>query len=105
MARRIKNEADARACLAAVKASRGDLAGWARIHGVDARSLNAWHMNLARGRAGVAPQRRSPLVELVVAQPSRAARYSLEIEGARLEFGDDCSGDTLRRVVMVLRSC
>jgi hypothetical protein len=36
---------------------------------------------------------------------SFGARYVLELGGARLEFGDDLSAATLRRVVEVLRSC
>jgi len=53
---------------------------------------------------------RHSLVELVPAAPPAAqatgnARYVLEIGGARLEFGDDASVTTLRRVLEALRSC
>jgi hypothetical protein len=33
------------------------------------------------------------------------ARYVLDVHGVRLEFGDDVSSDTLRRVLAVLRAC
>jgi hypothetical protein len=50
------------------------------------------------------------LVEIVpVTTPARAAasgaRYVLEVAGARVEFGDDCSVTTLRRVIEAMRSC
>jgi transposase-like protein len=47
-ARKIVDDADARRCLAAVAASGRPRATWAREHGVDARSLNAWRITLAR---------------------------------------------------------
>lgn len=103
--RRVRNEADARACLASERAAGGDSTGWARAHGLDGRSLNAWRLNLGRrskssGRRAVT---RSPLVELVPAPAAKSeARYVLEIGGARLEFGDAFSVDTLRRVLQVL---
>jgi hypothetical protein len=68
-------------------------------------------------RGATAPKRhasaglvRHSLVELVPAAPPAAqtagnARYVLDIGGARLEFGDDVSVATLRRVLEVLRSC
>jgi len=93
---------------------------WARTHGVDGRSLHAWQMNIAR-RGTQAPVRRRKarrqpvpaahaLVELVptawpVAQRVGAVRYVLEIGGARVEFGDDVSVATLRRVLEALRLC
>jgi hypothetical protein len=50
------------------------------------------------------------LVELVPAatsamQETGAGRYVLEVGGARLEFGDNISVATLRRVLEALRSC
>jgi hypothetical protein len=42
-------------------------------------------------------------VELVPAPAANGeARYVLEVGGARLEFGDAFSADTLRRVLQVL---
>lgn len=105
--RRIFNEQDARRCLAAVRSSRGELAEWARAHGVDGRSLNAWRVNLAsRGVARprvVAPK----LVELVPAVTGGTARapYVLHIAGVELEIGDDFDEQSLRRLVGLLKSC
>ena len=36
---------------------------------------------------------------------TRSAKYVIERDGVRLEFGDDFTEDTLRRVLGVLRSC
>ena len=115
--RKIENEAEARRCLLAAK-RRGLSAGqWARGHGIDGRSLNAWRVNIerrgdtgrSRKRAGKAPAAKRTLVEIVPA--SRAlnvaggGRYVLEVAGARVEFGDDVSVVTLRRVLEAVRSC
>lgn len=104
--RKIRDEADARACLAAVRAAGGDRIAWAHAHGVDARSLNAWRVALdrraAKRRAAAAPK----LVELVPSSvPRSAARYVLDVGTARVEFDDACSAETLQRVVRALRAC
>jgi hypothetical protein len=89
---------------------------WARLRGIDGRSLHAWQMNLARGRAtgagrphrAKAPLPGHTLVELVPSATDDAAspaRYVIEVAGARVEFGDDASVATLRRVLEVLRPC
>lgn len=116
--RKIENERDARACLAAVRAAGGHIGTWARANGVDGRSLNAWRENLSRASTGRGGDRsgRTPraelspisprLVELVatLTAPS-AARYALRVGTATIEFGDDFREETLRRVVAMLRSC
>jgi hypothetical protein len=118
-ARRIEEELEARRCLLAVVASGRPLAEWARENGIDGRSLNAWRVNLGRREANAAkgppakaPVRhaRSSLVELVPSSRPRmasgsAGHYVLEVDGARVEFGDDFQDETLRRVLTVLRAC
>lgn len=116
--RKIENEIDARGCLLAAERSGRTTAEWARAHGVDGRSLHAWKVNFARGGSGAArPVPRVPrpataaapkreLIELVPAEANGAsARYVLDVGGARLEFGDDVSVTTLRRVLEALRGC
>lgn len=114
--RKIRDEADARACLGAVKRSGLTLAGWGRTAGVDGRSLHAWSMNLARG---VSVQRRNSakrsgagkrveLVELVASPtppPRTVARYVVRVGQVEVEFGDDFEAATLRRLVAVLSAC
>ena len=100
--RKIEDEADARRCLAALKAAGGDSVKWARAHGVDARSLNAWKVNLER-RGERVPK----LIELVPTSPPPrpAARYAIAVDDVRVEFDDNFSSETLFRVLQVVRSC
>jgi transposase-like protein len=120
--KKIRDELEARRCLLAVESEGGNIGTWARAHGIDGRSLRAWQVNLARrGTKASGPRRRRTqaaqvtttrgLVELVptalarTAPSSSRSRYVLEVGGARVEFGDDFSEPTLRRIVGVLRSC
>lgn len=103
--RKIRDEVDARACLAAVRAAGGDPVSWSRSNGVDARSLNCWRVNLGR-RSKSANVDAVALVELVPAAPARVGgRYLLDLGVARLEFDDSCTVDTLRRVVTAVVGC
>jgi hypothetical protein len=103
--RKIKDEADAVACLEAARRSRCETTEWAREHDVDARSLNAWKANMARRgtkrRPSSAPV---ALVELVPVARSQA-RYALDVGGVRFEFDDHFEVETLQRVVRALRAC
>lgn len=121
--RKVEDEAEARRCLSAVEAEGGDIRAWSREHGMDGRSLHAWRMNFARwGKVDPVRRRRrarsaglstsTALVELVPASFDRRVpsslgtnRYVVEVNGGRVEFGDDFSEPTLRRVVGILRSC
>lgn len=106
--RKVFNEQDARRCLAAVKASRGELATWAREHGVDGRSLNLWRANLERRGVGRVPGTASRLVELVVAPApviDPRAPFVLRVGGVELEVNDNFDGALLRRLVVVLKTC
>ncbi len=116
--RKIEDEHEARWCLRAVGRAGVSAGEWARAHGIDGRSLRAWKLNIERRGTPVGQRRgrrksdptRHALVELVpaTAPAVRAAppgRYVLEICGARVEFGDDVSVATLRRVLEALRTC
>jgi hypothetical protein len=116
--RKIEDEREALRCLRAME-REGLCAGeWGRAHGIDGRSLRAWRMNIERRGVPVRRRRlrskpgpvRHALIELVPAATSvvhgtTTARYALEVSGARVEFGDDVSVATLRRVLEALRSC
>lgn len=105
--RKIRDEQDARKCLAAARSSTGGLGAWARSHGIDGRSLNSWRVNLER-RGIVRPSAVRPwFVELMpTAVPlSGTARYRLCLNGVELEFSDDFSEASLRRLVGLLKSC
>ncbi len=104
--RKIADEKDARACLAAVARSGETLKAWTRRHGVDGRSLHSWKRNLARRTAS--PSATKPrLVELVpVARTSPPMRrYVVRMGEASVEVGDDFDAGTLRRIIEVLRAC
>ena len=112
--RKIRDEADADACLAAVKKSGLTRTAWCRSAGVDGRSLRAWSMNLARRdttvhrgkkKTGTAVAKRVELVELIAAQhtPLRTApRYTVRVGALSIELGEDFDAGTLRRLVAAL---
>jgi hypothetical protein len=114
--RKIVDEREARVLLARMSRSKAEPSTWARMQGIDGRSLTAWRLIIERrraaGSAATRPRRRADralqLVELVptqvVASPVEA-RYAIKIAGAVVEFGDDARTETLRRVVEALRSC
>ena len=108
--RKIRDEADARTCLAAAKASGLTRAAWCRALGVDGRSLRAWSINLGRRKAtghrgrktGTALAKRVELVELIAASPAptrNPARYTVRVGKLGVEIGDDFDAGTLRRLV------
>jgi hypothetical protein len=116
--RKIEDEGEAVRLLRAAERSGLSAGEWARTQGVDGRSLHAWQMNIARRgtKAPVQRRKRRPkatqvahsLVELVPAAPTAGTvvgRYALVVGGARVEFGDDVSVMTLRRVLEALRPC
>ena len=115
--RKIASESEARRCLSAVERSGLSIKEWARARGIDGRSLHAWKMNLERSES---PAQRSriarssaptgsskvQLVELVPAtSASSSTRYVLRVGSASVEFGDDFTTESLRRVVEALRAC
>jgi len=103
--RKVVNELEARRYLGAARAARGDLGVWARAHGIDGRSLNAWRVNLAR-RGGRRRPTAPKLVELVPATvAASSARYLLHVRGVDLELGDNFDDATVRRLVGLLKSC
>lgn len=105
--RKIRDEADALSCWAAAQRAGGDVGGWARAHGVDGRSLNAWRVNLGLGARHErnAITARPQLVELVPKPSSTGGRYVVRIADAAVELDDAFREDTLARIVRVLRAC
>ena len=116
--RKLEDEREALRCIRAMEREGLSAGEWGRANGVDGRSLRAWQMNI--GRRGVRVRRRKlrpkpgrarhALIELVpgatpAVHGAGAGRYILEVGGARIEFGDDVSVATLRRVLEALRSC
>lgn len=103
--RKIRDEADARACLAAVKASGLDRLAWARLEGVSTRSLGWWHSKIGQH---LEPSPSKPrMVELVVSpQPIlQVARYVIRRGDLEVEFDDNYRDETLRRLLGMLAAC
>lgn len=98
--RRIRDEVEARACLASVTESGRPLTAWAREHGIDSRSLNAWKVNIERRESAVKPR----LVELVP-RATVSARYTVIVGDVRVEVDESFQAETLGRLVAALRSC
>lgn len=108
--RKIRDEADARACVASAGASGRGLTEWARAEGVDGRSLRVWSMNLGlvARRRGKHSSRQSEvrLVELVRAPaPATARRYVVRVGDRTIEVDDGFDESTLRRLLSVLSPC
>jgi hypothetical protein len=104
--RKIRDAEDARACLSAVASSGLRRAQWARAHGVDGRSLNAWRLNLAERVVGAAPAERAlRLVELVPEPVAEEARYVVRCGSLSVEVDHRFDGATLRRLLAVVASC
>ena len=111
--RKIRDEADARTCIAAVKASKLTAREWARSEGIDGRSLRAWTNNLERGTGSAKSTRPRTswakplrLVELIASSPAQASsRYVIRVGVHAVEVDDQFAEGTVRRLVAVLASC
>ena len=104
--RKIVDEREARAFLKAARRAGLPLKAWARSHGIDGRSLNAWRLNLGRSGSDAGSASTLRLVELVPG-PAGASRgrYTLRIGDVTIELGDDFREETLARLVRALRAC
>ena len=100
--RKIRDVADAHACLNAAAASGLPRAVWARANGIDARSLNAWRITLDRKAPHPASSR---LIELVPLSPPRASTYVVRCGPLAVELDDDFDDHVLRRLLAVVVSC
>ena len=104
--RKVRDADDAIRCLNASTASGEARATWARRHGIDPRSLNAWRLNLERvRRTEDSPVPR--LVELVPAAPvaEEPSRYRVLCGGMAIEVDERFDEDVLRRLLVVVASC
>jgi hypothetical protein len=80
-------------------------AQWARANGVEARSLNAWRINLARGRAAK-PEGRTRMVELV-APPSTGTVtvYTVRCGDFAIDVPADFDDQALERLLSLVAAC
>ncbi len=109
--RKIRDERDARRCLAAAKAAGQPRREWARQHGVDGRSLYAWAKNLERGdkAAGTREtghrERRGGLVELIPEASPTKSRYLIRCGQLAVEIDQYFDEATLARLLRVITEC
>lgn len=103
--RKIRDAAEAEMCLAASARSGQGRAEWARAHGVDARSLNAWWLNLGGRRPRGEERARLRLVELVPEPVSPAGKFIVRVGRAEVEFDTHFDEGALRRLLAVVASC
>ena len=108
--RRIADEHDARSCLEAAACSGLTRREWAHANGVDARSLNAWRVNLERRAAdSVASPLR--LVELVsrdepTATPKPlASGVRIEVDGLVIQLDRRFDSEVLLKVLDLVAPC
>jgi transposase-like protein len=99
--RKIRDELDARRCLEAVAGAGTSPLEWAREHGVDGRSLNAWRVNLGRRGGGL------QLLELVETPGAAPAGVAVRVRcGPFVVEVEEGVGDAhLARVLAVVASC
>jgi hypothetical protein len=106
MRRKIESEREARRCLKSASAAGLSCGEWAREHGIDGRSLNAWRINLSRSQTSERETTALRLVELVPTTTQRSeGRYLVHAAGHAIELGADFDEATLVRLVRALRSC
>lgn len=110
--RKVRDEVEARRFLDAAAHSGLERAAWARQHGINARSLNAWRLVLARKegqlRAGAAGRGTVDFLELVPTTSSARAPRLLELHigDIRVDVPTDFDDDHLHRVLqVVLAAC
>ena len=116
--RKITNETEAQTYLTIAAASGQPHADWARSHGIDPRSLHAWHLNLSRrGMSKAASVTR--FLELVPTPPSAPGARSTQPPAVStspavirvyrgeitVELHNGADEDQLVRVVRALTSC
>ena len=103
--RRIRDIADARACLAAVARSGVERVQWCRANGVDGRSLQARYLNLGGRRPRHAQASGLRLVELVAERPTLVSRYLIRVGPMCIEVESAFDEASLRRLLAVVSSC
>ena len=102
--RKILDEREARELLDQVTESGTDRATWARSHGVDPRSLNAWRLNLAR-REGHPARRPLRLVELVADTGHHPVVVHVRCGPFVIDVTAEVDDRLLSRVLSAVASC
>ena len=108
--RRIADERDACSCREAVASSGLTRREWAHAHGIDARSLNAWRVNLER-RAAASMNTPPRLVELVAREEPTASPNSvasgvrIDVDGLVIQLDRGFDSEVLLKVLNLVAPC
>ena len=100
---KIRSRCDAETCLAAAARSGLSRVEWCRANGIDARSLNAWRLNLSR-KSTAQEERPLRLVEVVAAGPS-SRPLTVRVGDVSVDVPMGFDEDTLARLLGVLVAC
>lgn len=110
--RKIRDERDARRCMAKADAAGGSRAEWARSHGIDGRSLYAWGKNLEKGdktraRKKTVGRRKKHdgLVELVAGTSRAGGRYVIRRGEFAIEVDGHFDEETVVRLLTIVAAC
>jgi hypothetical protein len=104
--RKIIDESDARVLLAEAENSGMKRAAWARLHGIDARSLHIWSVILRRREAPSEPLAPLRFVELLPRTPTASpSTLRLLLGDVVVEVVGDVDEALLGRVLRAARSC
>ena len=99
--RKVRDAREAVMCLSEAASSGLPRARWAHANGVDARSLNAWRLNLKHGEG----PGQARMVEVVAREEVAAGRYVVWIGDVGIEVDEGFNDEVLRRLVEVVASC
>jgi hypothetical protein len=102
--RRIRDAAEAGACLDAVAASGLTRTQWAHQNGIDGRSMQGWWMVLESKRRK-RPPAELRLVELVPPESVGIVTYTVRYGALSVEVDDRFDAQVLRRLLSVVVSC
>ena len=101
--RKVLDADDARACLAAAAEAGVARVAWAREHGVDARSLNAWRLALTRHERR--PASKPEVVEWIAAPARNAPAFLVHAGRFAVEVDPDFDAGALKRLLAVVAAC
>ncbi len=111
--RKIRDEKDAQSCVAAAKAAGLAQTEWARLHGIDGRSLFAWGIKLGQvkkaphGKPKRSRRKSGRLVELIPEErpPKQPARYLVRCGQFDVEVDGNFNETILARLLSVVATC
>lgn len=104
--RKVRDAADAHICLSNAALSGLTPTEWAREHGVNWRSLNAWRVRLEQVLEPDDRDDAMRLVELVPESVARApARYLVRCGAFEVAVDERFDDETLERLLLVVSGC